>query len=58
MPETKGKEKRKMVYWLYKNRISNIVVYSQKTVTEMGGCEKWSLIGALFPRIKLLDLYS
>lgn len=47
-----------MVYWLYRNRISNIVVYSRKTVTEMGGCEKWSLIGALFTRTNILDLYS
>ena len=47
-----------MVYWLYRNRISNIVVYSQKNVIEMGGCKKWSLIGAFFPRTNTLDLYS
>lgn len=47
-----------MIYWLYRNRETNLVVWSHKIMTEMGGSKKWSLIGDYSTRSKTFTSYE
>lgn len=47
-----------MIYWLYRNHKTNLVVWSRKLMSEMGGSKKWSLIGDYCTRTKTFTSYE